>query len=75
MSDINVNMEKCDIEASHRFGKPDVVILKPKKAIVCFVNKKSCNKTFENKKKLAKLNKQKHNLREGAKSLLNFVKA
>ena len=66
MSDINVNNEQCDIEASHRFGKPDV-ILKSKKATVCFVNKKSCNKTFENKKRLAKLNNQKHNLRKGAK--------
>ena len=37
MSDINVNIEKCDIEVCHRLGKPDV-ILKPRKAIVCFAN-------------------------------------
>ena len=64
MSDINVNIEENDIEACHRFGKPDVTS-KSKKTIVRFANRKNCNKIFENKKKLAKLNNEKHNFREG----------
>ena len=53
MSDISVNIEENDIEACHRFGKPDVRS-KSKKTVVRFVNKKNCNKIFENKKKLIK---------------------
>ena len=64
MSNINVNIEENDIEACHRFGKPDVTS-KSKKTIVRFANRKNCNKIFENKKKLAKLNNEKHNFREG----------
>ena len=64
MSEINVSIEENDIEACHRFGKPDVTS-KSKKTIVRFANRKNCNKIFENKKKLAKLNNQKHNFREG----------
>ena len=70
MFDINVNIEENDIEACHRFGKPDVKS-KSKKAVVRFVNRKNCNKIFENKKKLAKLNNEKHNLREGTKIFVN----
>ena len=66
MSDINVNNEGNDIEACHRFGKPDVTS-KSKKTIVRFANRKNCSKIFENKKKSAKLNNQKHNFREGTK--------
>ena len=66
MSDINVNIEENYIEACHRFGKPEVTS-KSKKTIVRFVNRKNCNKIFENKKKLAKLNSQMHNFREGTK--------
>ena len=70
MSDINVNIEENDIEACHRFGKPDVKS-KSKKTVVRFVNRKNCNKIFENKKKLAKLNNEKHNFREGTKIFVN----
>ena len=66
MSDININIEENNIEACHRLGKPDV-ISKSKKKIVDFVNRKNCNKIFENKKKLAQLNNEKHNFREGTK--------
>ena len=66
MSGINTKIEENDIEACHRFGKPDVTS-KSKKTIVRFANRKNCNKIFENKKKLAKLNNQKHNFREGPK--------
>ena len=70
MSDINLNVEENDIEACHRFGKPDVGS-KSKKTIGRFFNRKSCNKIFENKKKLAKLNNEKHNFREGTKILVS----
>ena len=53
MSNKNVNIEERDLEYCHRFGKPDIRS-KSKKKIVRFVNRKSCNKIFENKKKLAK---------------------
>ena len=66
MSEINVSIEENDIEACHRFGKPDVTS-KSKKTIVRFANRKNCSKIFENKKKSAKLNNQKHNFREGTK--------
>ena len=67
MSDINVNIEENDIEACHRLGKRQLL----KKTIVRFANRKNCNKIFENKKKLAKLNYQKHNFREGTKSFVS----
>ena len=60
MSEINVSIEENDIEACHRFGKPDVTS-KSKKTVARFANRKNCNKIFENKKKLAKLNNEKHN--------------
>ena len=69
MSDINVNIEENDIEACHRFGKPDVRS-KSKKTVVRFVNRKNCNKIFENKKKLAKLNNNKLTLEREHKFLL-----
>ena len=65
MSDKNVNIEENEIEACHRFIKLDVTS-KSKNTIVRFVNRKNCNKIFENKKKLAKLNIEKHNFRKGA---------
>ena len=67
MSNINVNIEENDIEACHRFGKPDVTSKSKKKTVACFVNRKNCYKIFENKKKLSKLNNEKHNFREGTK--------
>ena len=45
MSDINVNIEESDIEACHRFGKPDVKS-KSNKTVLRFVNRKNCNKIF-----------------------------
>ena len=69
VSNINVNIEENDIKLCHRFGKPDATS-KSKKTIVRFVNRKNCNKIFENKKKLAKLNNEKHNFREGTKTFV-----
>ena len=77
ISDTNVNIEENDIEVCHRFGKPDVKS-KSKKIVVRFVNRKNCNKIFENKNKLKKLNNElakssneKHNFREGTKVFVN----
>ena len=70
MSNINVNIEENDVVACHRFGKLDVKS-KSKKTVVHFVNRKNCNKIFENKKKLAKLNNEKHNFGEGTKIFVN----
>ena len=67
---INVNIEEDDIEACHRFGKPDLTF-KSKKTIVRFANRKNCNKFFENKKKLAKLNNEKHNFRDRTNIVLS----
>ena len=44
---------------------------KSKKTIVRFAYRKNCNKIFENKKKVANLNGQKHNFREGTKSFVS----
>ena len=52
--DIIVNIEKTDIDACRRFDKPDVKS-KFKKTISSFVNRKSFNNIFHNKKKLLKL--------------------
>ena len=77
ISNTNVNIEENDIEVCHRFGKPDVKS-KSKKIVVRFVNRKNCNKIFENKNKLKKLNNElakssneKHNFREGTKVFVN----
>ena len=40
------------------------------KNFIRFVNREYCNKIFENKKKLLKVNNEKHNFREGRKFLL-----
>ena len=51
MSDINVNNEGNDIEACHRFGKPDVTS-KSKKTIVHFANRKIAIKFLKLKRNL-----------------------
>ena len=58
MSNVNVNIAENDIEACDRFDKPDGRS-NSKKRIVRFVNRIICNKIFENKKKLVKLNNDK----------------
>ena len=47
LSDIDVQLEPSDIEASHRIGKPTS---KKQKTIVRFVNRKNCEKVLANKK-------------------------
>ena len=51
MADIDVKMQKGDTHACHRFGKPgcQIEILKIN---VHFVNKKNCQRIFDNKKSL-----------------------
>ena len=50
-----------DIKTAWRNPCTPDVRLKSRKTIACFVSRKSCYKTFENKKKLANLNDKKHN--------------
>ena len=58
LSDIDVLVESQNIEACHRFGKPDRD--KSQKAIVCFVNTKNCKKVLFNQKKLSSIDNSKH---------------
>ena len=51
LADIDVFIETQNIEACHRFGKPDRD--KSQKTIVRFVNRKNCKKVLFNKKKLS----------------------
>ena len=57
ISDINVYIEENDIDACHRFTKTDA-----RSKL-----RKSCSRIFGNKKKLAKLNNEKHKFRGGVK--------
>ena len=68
LSDIDVQLEPSDIEASHRIGKPTS---KKQKTIVRFVNRKNCEKVLANKKKLLKLNNEKHNFHAGTNIFVN----
>ena len=50
LADIDVLLESQDIEACHRFGKPNRD--RSLKTIVLFVNRKNCKKVLFNKNKL-----------------------
>ena len=68
LSDIDVQVEPRDIEACHQIGKPTS---KTQKTIVRFVNRKNCEKVLANKKKLLKLNNEKHNFHAGTNIFVN----
>ena len=53
LADIDVSVESQNIEACHRFDKPDRD--KSEKTIVGFVNRKNCKKVLLNKKNVAVL--------------------
>ena len=59
LADIDVLVESQDIEACHRFGKPDKD--KSQKTILDFVNRKNSKKVLLNKKKLSGIDDSKHN--------------
>ena len=59
LADIDVLVESQDIEACHRFGKPDKDKLQ--KTILDFVNRKNSKKVLLNKKKLSGIDDSKHN--------------
>ena len=59
LADIDVSLESQDIEACHRFGKPDRD--KSQKRILQFVNRKNCKKVLFNKKKLSSIDCSKYN--------------
>ena len=50
LSDIDIQVTTNDVEACHRIGQSDKN--KPKKTIICFVNRKHCRKIVENNKKV-----------------------
>ena len=66
--DIDVQVEPRDIEVCHRIGKPTS---KTQKTIVRFVNIKNCEKVLANKKKLLKLNNEKHKFHAGTNLMPN----
>ena len=68
LPDIDVQVEPRNIEASCRIGKPTS---KAQKTIVRFVNRKNCEKILANKKKLLKLNNEKHNFHVGTNIFVN----
>ena len=59
LADIDVLVESQDIEACHRFGKPDKD--KSQKTILDFVNRKNSKKVLLNKRKLSSIDDNKHN--------------
>ena len=69
LADIDVFVESEDIEACHRFDKPDRD--KSQKTIMYFVNRKSCKKVLFNKKKLSSIDCSKHSFTQNTKSFAN----
>ena len=65
LADIDVFVESEDIEACHRFGKPDRD--KSQQTIVYFVNRKNCKKVLFNKKTLDSIDCSKHNFTQNIK--------
>ena len=68
LSDIDVQVKPRDIEASHGVDKRTS---KTQKTIAEFVNRKNCEKILANKKKLLKLNNEKHNFHVGTNIFVN----
>ena len=69
LADIDVLFESQDIEACHRFGKPDRD--RSLKTIVFFVNRKNCKKVLFKKKKLSSMDNSKHNFTQNSKNFAN----
>ena len=67
LADIDVSVESQDIEASHRFGKPDRD--KSQKTIMQFVNRKNRKNVLFNKKKLSSIDCSKHSFMQNTKIL------
>ena len=69
LADIDVSVESEDIEACHRFGKPDRD--KSQKTIVQLVNRKNYKKVLFNKKNLSNIDCSKHNFTQNTKIFAN----
>ena len=69
LADIDVLVESQDIEACHRFGKPDRNNFQ--KTILDFVNRKNSKKVLLNKKKLSSIDNSKHNFMQNKKFFAN----
>ena len=61
LTDIDVDVDCNALQACHRFGKPERTT-KSRKTIVRFTNRKYCKKALHNRKKLANLDNEKHQL-------------
>ena len=68
LADIDVSVESQDIEACHRFGKPDRD--KSQKTILQFVNRKNCKKVLFNKKKLSSIDCSKYNFTQNTNCMI-----
>ena len=69
LADIDVLLESQDIEACHRFGKPNWD--RSLKTIVLFANRKNCKKVLFNKKKPSSIDNSKHNFTQNTKNFAN----
>ena len=69
LADIDVLVESQDIEACHRFGKPDRD--NSQKTILDFGNRKNSKKVLLNKKKLSSIDNSKHNFMQNTKIFAN----
>ena len=69
LADIDVFVESEDIEACHRFDKPDRD--KSQKTIVHLVNRKNCKKVLFNKKKLSNIDCSRHSFTQNTKIFAN----
>ena len=71
MKDVDVNIQRNDIEACHRIGKSDPRTAS-KKTIVRFVNRKHCKKALISRKKFATINTEvKYNFSRNNKIFIN----
>ena len=71
LRDVDVNIEKNDLEACHRIGKSDPRS-SSKKTIIRFVNRKYCKKALLNRKNLANINSEvKYNFTRNNKIFIN----
>ena len=71
LRNVDVNVEKNDLEACHRIGKSDPRS-SSKKTIMRFVNRKYCKKALLNRKNLANINSEvKYNFTRNNKIFIN----
>ena len=70
LSGVDVNVDSNALEAYHRFSKPERTT-KSRKNIVSFTSRKYCKKALLNRKKLANLDNEKHQLGSSTKIFIS----